>query len=58
MVSAGSVRTAARRRIETDSESLVPSRRYTNLNDLRRMKELKARRRICGHVVISLCHRG
>jgi hypothetical protein len=58
MVSVGSVRTVARRRIRTESESLAPSRVDTVLRGLRRMEELEARRRICGHVVILLLHRG
>jgi hypothetical protein len=52
------VRTATRRRIGTASESLASSRVYMDLHGLRRMEELEARRRICGHVVMLLCKRG
>jgi hypothetical protein len=48
MVSRGSVRTAARRRMGTETEAAAPSKVYMNLYDLRRMEELEARRRTCG----------
>jgi hypothetical protein len=58
MVSRGSVRTAARRRMGTESESAAPSRVDTDLLDLRRMKELESRSRICGQVVMLFFPRG
>jgi hypothetical protein len=58
MVSRGSVRTAASRRMGTESESAAPSSVDVDLHDLRRMEELEARRRTCGHVVMLLCQRG
>jgi hypothetical protein len=58
MVSVGSIRTVARRRIGTKSESLATSRVGMDLLGLRTMEELEARRRICGQVVILLCERG
>jgi hypothetical protein len=59
MASRGSVRTAARRRIGTESESLAPSRVHMDLQGFRGiMEDVEARRRNCGHVVMLLCHRG
>jgi hypothetical protein len=52
MVSRGSVRTAARRRMGTEKEAAAPSRVDMDFHDLRRMEELEARRRTCGHVVM------
>jgi hypothetical protein len=54
MVSKGSARTAARRRMGTESESAAPSSVDIDLHDLRRMEELQARSRTCGHVVMLL----
>jgi hypothetical protein len=50
MVSRGSVRTAARRRMGTESEAAAPPRVDMDLHDLRGMEELEARRRTCGQV--------
>jgi hypothetical protein len=58
MVSRGSVRTAARRRMGMASESAATSSVDMNLHDMRRMEELEARSRTCGFVVILLSHRG
>jgi hypothetical protein len=56
MVSVDSVMTAARRRSGIERESVVPSSVATDLRGLRRMEEMEARRRTCGHVVILLFH--
>jgi hypothetical protein len=59
MVSENSVRTAAKRRSGTIRELVAPSRVVImDLRGLRRMGELEARRRTCGHVAILLSHRG
>jgi hypothetical protein len=58
MVSRGSVRTAARRRIGTEGEVADPVCMEMDLHDLRRMEVEVARRRTCGHVVMLCCHRG
>jgi hypothetical protein len=44
MVSMGSAKNAARRRVGIERESVAPSRVETDLRGLRRMEELKARR--------------
>jgi hypothetical protein len=56
MVSLVSVRTAARRRIGIERESVAPLRVDIDLRGLRRMEELEAWSRTCGHVVTFLCH--
>jgi hypothetical protein len=58
MVSRGSLRIGARRRMGIESEVAAPSRVNTDLHDLRRMEELEARRRTCGQVVMLLCYKG
>jgi hypothetical protein len=58
MVSLGFVRTAARRRIGIERESVALSRMEMDSRGLRRMEELEAWSMTCGHVVIWLCHRG
>jgi hypothetical protein len=58
MVSRGSVRTAARRRLGTESEVVDPVCVEMNLQDLRRREVEEARRRTCGHVVMWFFQRG
>jgi hypothetical protein len=58
MVSRGSVRTAARRRMGTEREVAVPVCLEMDLQDLRRMEVEVARRRTCGHVVMLFFQRG
>jgi hypothetical protein len=54
MVSSGSVRTAAIRRMGTESEVVDPVSVEMDLQGLRRREVEVARRRTCGHVVM-LC---
>jgi hypothetical protein len=54
-VSRVSVRTAARRRMGTESEVVDPVIVEMDLHDWRRMEESEARRRTCGHVVMLFC---
>jgi hypothetical protein len=58
MVSRGSVRTAARRRMGTEREVVVPLCVEMDLQDLRRMEVGLARRRTCGHVVMMFFPKG
>jgi hypothetical protein len=58
IVSRGSVRTAARRRIGTESEVVDPVSVDMDLQDWRRMEVSVARRRTCGHVVMLFRRRG
>jgi hypothetical protein len=58
MVSVGSVRTAARRRIGIERQSVAPSRVEIDLHGLRRIEELEARSRTCCNVMIWLCNKG
>jgi hypothetical protein len=55
MASSGSVRTAASRRMATESESAAPSSGVMDLQDLRRMEEQEARSRTCCHAVMWFC---
>jgi hypothetical protein len=54
----GSVRAAARRRMETERELLAPLSVDTDLQGLRWMDEVKAQWRCCGHVVVLILRRG
>ena len=58
MVSRGSVRTAARRRMGTEREVVDPVCVETDLHDLTRRKVEVARRRTCGHVVMLFFRKG
>jgi hypothetical protein len=55
MMSEGSVRSAAKRRMRTKIESLAPSSVVMDLHSLRRMDEMEARRRTCSHVMMLFC---
>jgi hypothetical protein len=52
IVSRGSLRTAARRRMGTEREVVDPVSVDMDFQDLRRMEDVVARRRICGYVVM------
>jgi hypothetical protein len=58
MVSRGSVRTAARRRMGTESEAVDPVCVEMDLQDVRRREDEVARRRTCGHGVMLCFQRG
>jgi hypothetical protein len=58
MVSMGSVRTAARRRMGIEREVVDPASVDMDLHDWRRMEVSVARRRTCDHEVMLCCQRG
>jgi hypothetical protein len=58
MVSRGSVRTAARRRMGIESEVVDPVFVEMDLQNLRRREIEVARRRTCGHVLMLSFQRG
>ena len=58
MVLKSSVRTAARRRMGTESGVVDPVSVKMDLQDLRMNEDKVARRRTCGHVVILFFQRG
>jgi hypothetical protein len=58
IVSVGSVRTAARRRMGTESGAVDPVSLEMDLQDMSMKEEGVARRRTCGHVVMWFCQRG
>ena len=58
IVSRGSVRIAARRRMGTESELVEPVSVVMDLQDLRRKEDEVARRRTCGHLAMLFFQRG